>query len=99
MSTADAIAHLKEQSASARTAVMEALEVGLGAGAKRKAAQQGGDDPGPSSSSGGITTTAKQSRTSATAAAASQKAAVHKSKALDALLGDLSDDSDEDEDA
>ena len=97
MTREDAMARLKTESASARTAVLEALEVGLSSGAnKRKAAPQEDAAGGPSSSGGAGTSAppaAKQLRGDGKAAAA---AATHKSKALDALLGSLSDDDDDD---
>ena len=87
VSRADAIARLKEQSASARSAVLEALEVGLCSG-KRKAEMSSeaiglvGQTNGPPD---------KQKRMVELKAAVMTKATAHKNKALDALLGDLSE--------
>ncbi len=88
----------------------EALEVGLSTGSKRKAVRSAvaaDDSAGPSSSgaAGALQQASKQQRTqqegaAGAATAAAAKAASSKSRALDALLGEISDDdSDSDEGA
>eukprot|EP00955_Chlamydomonas_euryale_P044060 352800-Chlamydomonas_euryale.AAC.6 len=108
VTTADAVARLKQESATARSAVMEALQMGLGAssagdttggsaGGKRKA----NDSAGPSGSGQGQEApTGKRAMPACGSSEAKQasggpdarKAGAGKSKALDALLGNLSDD-------
>lgn len=88
---ADAIARLKEQSASARSAVLEALEVGLCSG-KRKAelSSEASGLEGQSHLADGPLN--KQQRiVEGKAAVMTTKATAHKNKTLDALLGDLSE--------
>lgn len=110
MTTADAVARIKQESATARSAVLEALQMGMGsssgggsggyvqgaaaAGAKRKA----DDTAGPSGTGKQVASESDAGAAKKAARAAEKPTAgkpsegASKSRALDAVLGDLSDD-------
>jgi len=95
VSRADAIARLKAQSVSARSAVLEALEVGLGTSKRKAEVLEDAATAATSCSSGNGSVQGSGPPKKVATAAQATKATAHKTKALDALLGDLSDSSDE----
>ncbi|GAX74083.1 hypothetical protein CEUSTIGMA_g1533.t1 [Chlamydomonas eustigma] len=103
VTAADAMARLKEQSASARTAVLEALEVGLSSSLNKRKSQEdasaaGRSSPDTAHQNPSLKQHGKSADALTTKASERQASRISKSKALDSVLGVLSDEEDDSDD-